>query len=97
MPDTNMDILTIHPGETLAELMIDRGIAPARLAKETGVPENEIQSVINGKALISKPFASALEKIFGVPESFWNNLVANYEAEKNAAGNPPENGKGLSE
>ena len=51
--------LIIHPGETLADIL-----------KERGRKEN-----------ISKGLALGLERVLGVPQSFWCNLQANYFAE----------------
>ena len=48
--------LIIHPGETLADIL-----------KERGRKEN-----------ISKGLALGLERVLGVPQSFWCNLQANY-------------------
>ena len=57
--------LIIHPGETLADIL-----------KERGRKEN-----------ISKGLALGLERVLGVPQSFWCNLHANYFAEIDQYGN----------
>ena len=57
--------LIIHPGETLADIL-----------KERGRKEN-----------ISKGLALGLERVLGVPQSFWCNLQANYFAEIDQYGN----------
>ena len=73
--------LIIHPGETIAEVLEDRGITQAELATQTGVSPAYISNVISGKKDISGKFAMGLEYALGVPKSFWLNLQANYEAE----------------
>ncbi len=73
--------LLIHPGETIADVLTERGITSAELAERTGVTETHIHNVIAGKSDISTEFASALEEALGVPKSFWMNLQANYDAE----------------
>ncbi len=73
--------LLIHPGETIAELIEERGITQAELAFRTGVSCAYVSNVISGKKGISAKFAMGLEYAFGVPKSFWLNLQANYEAE----------------
>lgn len=73
--------LIIHPGETIADLLAERGMTQHELATRTGVTSAFISKVINGKKGISANFAYALECAFGVPKTFWLNLQANYEAE----------------
>lgn len=73
--------LIIHPGETIADVLNDRGITQAELANRTGVTPAYVSSVISGKKDISSKFAMALEYALDIPKSFWLNLQANYEAE----------------
>ncbi len=73
--------LIIHPGETIADLLEDRGITQAELATRTGVTPAYVSNVIAGKKDISANFALALEYALDVPKSFWLNLQANYDAE----------------
>jgi len=72
----------IHPGETIADVLEDRGITQVELAARTDVTPAYVSSVISGKKDISSKFAAALEYALGVRKSFWLNLQANYEAEK---------------
>ncbi|MCD8016001.1 MAG: HigA family addiction module antitoxin [Lachnospiraceae bacterium] len=73
--------LIFHPGETLAEVLEERGITQAELAMQTGVSPAFISNVIKGKKNISAKFAFALEYALDVPKSFWMNLQAHYDAE----------------
>lgn len=73
--------LIIHPGETIADVLDDRGITQLELASRTGVSPSYVNNVIAGKKGISTNFARGLEYALGVPKSFWLNLQANYEAE----------------
>ncbi len=73
--------LIIHPGETIADVLEERGITQAELAARTGVSAAYVSNVIAGKKDISANFAFAMEYALGVPKSFWLNLQANYEAE----------------
>ena len=73
--------LIIHPGETIADLLADRGMTQQELAARTGVTPAFVSNVIHGKKGISGNFAYALECAFGIPKTFWLNLQANYEAE----------------
>ncbi len=71
----------IHPGETIAEVLEERGITQTELASRAGVCCAYVCNVISGKKGISANFAMGLEYALGVPKSFWLNLQANYEAE----------------
>ena len=73
--------LIIHPGETIGDILVDRGMSQAELAARTGVTPAYVSNVIAGKKDISAKFALALEYALGVSKSFWINLQANYDAE----------------
>lgn len=73
--------LIIHPGETIADVLEERGITQSELAARTNVSPAYVSNVITGKKDISSRFAMALEYALDVPKSFWLNLQANYDAE----------------
>ena len=73
--------LIIHPGETIADILDERGITQAELAARTGVTPEDISMVISGKKDISAKFAMSLEYALKVPMNFWINLQMNYDAE----------------
>jgi len=73
--------LIIHPGETISDVLEERGISQAELASRTGVSAAYMSNVIAGKKDISAKLAMGLEYALGVPKSFWLNLQSNYEAE----------------
>lgn len=73
--------LIIHPGETISDILKERGISQAELATRTGVTPAYISNVISGRKNISANFAQALEYALGVPKTFWLNLQAHYDAE----------------
>ncbi len=75
----------IHPGETISDIIIDRGITHKDLAVRAGVSELFLSDVINGKKPISKDLALGLEQAIGIPSTFWLNLQSNYDAEKEVA------------
>ena len=80
--------LIIHPGETIADLLEERGMTQSELAIQTGVTAAYISNVISGKKDISAGFALALEYALGVSRTFWLNLQANYDAELLAYNEP---------
>ncbi|MFB3887109.1 MAG: HigA family addiction module antitoxin [Thermodesulfobacteriota bacterium] len=68
----------IPPGETLRETLETIGMKQAELAERTGRPKKTINEIIAGKAAITAETALQLERVLGVPASFWNNLERNY-------------------
>lgn len=66
------------PGETLLEILEDKGMSQAELADRTGRPKKTINEIIKGKAAITPETAIQLERVLGSPASFWNNRERNY-------------------
>ncbi len=70
----------IHPGETISDIIVERGISLKNLAASAGVSEKLLQDVVDGKDAISNDLAMAMEKALGIPGSFWLNLQANFDS-----------------
>ena len=66
------------PGETLKESIEALGMTQAELARRMGRPLKTINEIINGKAAIMSDTALQLERVLGIPASFWMNLERNY-------------------
>lgn len=66
------------PGETLEEVLEDRGMTQAELSARMGRPTKTINEIIKGKAAITPSTALQLERVLGVPASIWNNLERHY-------------------
>lgn len=66
------------PGETLQEVLDDRQMSQADLAERMGRPKKTVNEIIQGKASVTPETALQLERVLGVPASFWNNLEQNY-------------------
>lgn len=66
------------PGETLQETLEALGMSQAELAERTGRPKKTINEIIVGKAAITSDTALQLERVLGVPATFWNNREQNY-------------------
>lgn len=66
------------PGETLLEILEERGMSQAELAERTGRPKKTISEIVNGKAAITSDTALQLERVLGVPAHFWNQREQNY-------------------
>src|SRR4030043_1031045 len=69
----------VPPGETLRETLEFLGMTQAELADRTGRPKKTINEIMAGKAAITAETALQLERVLGVPASFWNNLERNYQ------------------
>jgi HTH-type transcriptional regulator / antitoxin HigA len=59
------------PGETLEELLEERGMSQSELAERTGRPKKTINEIIQGKTAITPETALQLERVLGTPASFW--------------------------
>lgn len=66
------------PGETLRELLEQRGISQADLAERTGRPRKTINEILQGKTAITPETALQLELVLGVPARFWTAREARY-------------------
>lgn len=67
------------PGDTITEVICDRGLSQTDLANKLNMTQSYISQVIFGHKPISKKLAKGLEDVLGVKTSFWLNLQANYE------------------
>jgi len=81
MNGLSLELLS-HPGETLFELIQDRGMDQKELAIRTGFSTKHISKVLSGEYDITARFAFALENVLDAPAVFWTNLQANYDLKK---------------
>jgi HTH-type transcriptional regulator/antitoxin HigA len=70
---------SVPPGETLKETIEAMGMTQADLAQRTARPKKTINELIKGKSTITPDTAIQLERVLGVPATFWNNLERNYQ------------------
>lgn len=73
--------MIVHPGEILSDILAERRISQAELAKRTGVTDSFVSSLLSGKKSISASYAKALDYALDVPMSFWLNSQAIYDAD----------------
>ncbi len=69
----------VHPGEHLAEELLELGITAAELSRQIDVPVNRVTSIINGQRGITADTALRLGHWFGTSPQFWMNLQQQYE------------------
>jgi addiction module HigA family antidote len=68
----------VPPGATLLETIEHLGLTQKELAQRMGRPLKTINEIIKGVTAITAETALQLEKVTGVPASFWNNAESNY-------------------
>lgn len=74
-PDT-----VFPPGDTLEETLEEIGMSQAELAERMDVTTKHVNSIIKGKASITEDTALRMERVLGVPASFWQNLEQQYRS-----------------
>ncbi len=67
------------PGLTLEETLGERCMSQAQLAERTGRPRKTINEIIKGRAAITPETAIQLERVLGIPASFWNERQKQFE------------------
>lgn len=70
--------IATHPGVTIQEQLIDRGISQKEFASKMEMSEKYISNLINGDVQLTTDVAMRLELVLGIPASFWGNLEAVY-------------------
>ena len=72
----------VPPGETLREVMDERGMAQQELADRTSLARKTINEILRAKAPITPETAAKLAYVFPIAADFWINLEANYQQKK---------------
>lgn len=69
------------PGDTIQEHLDFIGMSQAELAERMGRPKEKINDIIKGREPITTATAFQLEKVLGIPASFWLNREKTYRKE----------------
>jgi addiction module HigA family antidote len=69
------------PGDTIQEHIDFIGMSQAELAERMGRPKEKINDIIKGREPITTATAFQLEKVLGIPASFWLNREKTYRKE----------------
>lgn len=69
------------PGDTIQEHIDFIGMNQAELAERMGRPKEKINDVIKGREPVTTATAFQLEKVLGIPASFWLNREKTYRKE----------------
>lgn len=59
------------PGETIQDLLDEKSMSQAELAERMGRPVKTVNEIVKGKAAITPETSLQLERVLGVPSSFW--------------------------
>jgi HTH-type transcriptional regulator/antitoxin HigA len=67
------------PGLTLEEALEERCMSQAQLAERMGRPRKTINEIIKGRAAMTPETAIQLERVLGIPASFWNERQRQFD------------------
>jgi addiction module HigA family antidote len=77
----------MHPGQALVKYFIkSSGLTPDQVAKETRMPVQEINEIIEGKRAITDDIASLFERCFGWPAQALVDCQSLYDIEMHVLG-----------
>jgi HTH-type transcriptional regulator/antitoxin HigA len=82
----------VAPGETLQELLEERGMSQRELTRRAGLSPKHVNKLLHGLVPLSKDVALRLERVTGTPARLWNRLEANYRSDLGA--DPVQEGPG---
>jgi len=66
------------PGETILDILEERGWSRSELAQRTGYTRKHIDQLVKGSASITEEAALKLEQVLGSTAGFWLNREALY-------------------
>lgn len=69
----------IHPGVTLKEELVARGMSPSAAALKLRVPPQRLHEIVRGERAITPDTALRLGRFFGTSAEFWMTLQTNYD------------------
>lgn len=69
----------LPPGETLVEVLAERGMTQAELARRTGISTKHINQIVLGTASLTAETALKLEFVTGVLAQVWTSLDSAYQ------------------
>lgn len=75
-----MALTAIHPGEHLAEELIESGMSATELAHKLSVPRYRVTETLNGQQPVTRDMALRLAHFFGTSTEFWLNLQSLYRS-----------------
>lgn len=77
--DKYKDIVAVHPGYYIADIIEDMGISQAEFATRMGTTAKTLSQLINGQVNISNDLAKKLSVMMGTSVEVWQNLQNTYD------------------
>jgi addiction module HigA family antidote len=74
-----MTLPTIHPGEHIAEELVELDMTASELARALDIPANRATAILRGRRGITADTALRLGRWLGTSPEFWMNLQQIYE------------------
>jgi len=72
----------VPPGETLRELLDEKGISQRELARRADLSPKHVNKLLQGLVPLSADVAMRLERVTGTPARIWNRLEADYRSDQ---------------
>lgn len=69
----------VHPGEILADELIELGMSANKFAKALHVPSNRVSEILRGRRNLTADTVLRLARFFGTTPVFWMNLQMTYD------------------
>ena len=80
MSTTTKKLKFAHPGQLLlAEFIKPMDLTVYRVAKDSGIPQSTLQTIVSGKRSITAETAFRLGLYFNIDAQFWLNLQTRYD------------------
>lgn len=73
---------SVHPGETLREMLKERGWSQTDLSKRIGLSRHSINRLVNGKRKMTNMDVLYLSLVFDVSIDFWIDRIIRYDKNK---------------
>jgi antitoxin HigA-1 len=76
----NTELCPSHPGEVLADILLDVTKTKVEIAKLLGISRQHFYDVLAQRKGVSPSVAAKIGKLFGGGPAIWLRLQANYDA-----------------
>ncbi len=68
----------IPPGYSIAEALEDLSLSQTKFSSAMDYSTEQVYKLVNGDVPINEDIAIRLERVLGIPASFWMNLESTY-------------------
>src|SRR5271170_1919482 len=71
----------IHPGEALADALLEAGVSASSAAIAMGLPPSILTRIIKGQRNVTTPIALRIARYFGTSPDIWIGIQTAYDLE----------------